>query len=56
MNLNDLLTVLSLLAMLVVLAVALRNESRHDGLGRRPPPRSRLDEVESRTSLLQRLS
>ena len=56
MTLNDLLPYLFLLTLLVALALGLRTETRNDGHGRRPPPRSRPDEVESRTSILQRLS
>jgi hypothetical protein len=57
MNSNNLLLLfLFLLVLLVVLAVGLRNGARHDGLGRRPPPRSRMDDVEPRSSVLQRLA
>jgi hypothetical protein len=56
MNSSDLLPYLFLLATLVVLALGLRNGARYDGLGRRPPPRSRMDDVEPRSSVLQRLA
>lgn len=56
MTLTEILPFLFLLALLVAVGLALRSEARNDGYGRRPPPRSRFDEQETRAQIFQRLA